>query len=316
MSSPSASPTHPPVIWLVSDLKPGHRNQLKGLGSRLQALTGAELHWIDSTAVRVPLWRALAGVPVTISDAPKPTLIIAAGTGTHRLLLSYRRLKGAATVVLMNPAFPRSWVDAAIIPEHDGVPASRHTLITEGVINAISPQTELPSEPGALLLVGGPSPHYTWDNASVFMQINRLITLYPDWHWTVSGSRRTPPGLRAQLAGLTGPAITVVDPDHTPENWLAQQLAMSRAVWVTPDSSSMVCEAMTSGVPTGLLVLTPQRRSRVVKGNEALLERGRVIQWPHHHRVMHPQHTPPTPPWEADRAARWLIHTLALGSRR
>ena len=32
-----------PVVWLLTDNKPGHRNQLKGLGNRLRVLAGASV---------------------------------------------------------------------------------------------------------------------------------------------------------------------------------------------------------------------------------------------------------------------------------
>lgn len=47
-----------PVVWLLTDNKPGHKNQLKGLGNRLRVLTGAALYWISAEEYPVPLWRA------------------------------------------------------------------------------------------------------------------------------------------------------------------------------------------------------------------------------------------------------------------
>lgn len=129
-----------PVVWLLTDNKPGHRNQLKGLGNRLRVKAGASLYWVNAQEVGVPLWRALLAIPPRMSKAlPHPDLIIAAGTGTHRLLLSLRRLRHTKTLVIMKPAFPRTWVDGAIIPAHDGVTENQQTLVTEGVINTVTP---------------------------------------------------------------------------------------------------------------------------------------------------------------------------------
>ena len=134
MRSHTGSPA--PVVWLLTDNKPGHHNQLKGLGNRLRVLAGASVSEIDATEAPPPLWRALLGVAPAMDKAlGRPNLIIAAGSGTHRLLLSLRRLRKVKTVVLMKPGFPLNWVDAAIIPEHDKVPPARHVLATEGVIN-------------------------------------------------------------------------------------------------------------------------------------------------------------------------------------
>lgn len=306
-----------PVVWLLTDNKPGHRNQLKGLGNRLRVLAGASLYWIDTSLTPVPLWRALLGLPPALDPTlPRPNLIIAAGSGTHRLLLALRRLRGARTVVVMKPGFPLGWVDAALIPAHDKVAAHRHVLTTVGVVNSMTPLARLTDKPEALVLIGGPSRHYHWDSHRVFDQISQLMDRYPSWRWTLSGSRRTPPELQQRLLSLAGPKVTVVDPSTTHEHWLMHTLSASRVAWVTPDSSSMVHEAATSGVPTGLLELEPNPRSRVVAGNRILLEQGRVARWQDHPEIMTAPHGTTTPLWEADRCARWLIQTHLMRTAR
>ncbi len=304
-----------PVLWLLTDNKPGHRNQLRGLGARLKALAGASVYWLDATEYRIPLWRALLGLaPRLEPNLPAPDLIIAAGSGTHRLLLSLRRIGNARTVVLMKPGFPLNWVDAAIVPEHDGITdntaGNTRLLLTEGVINTLTPLARLTTKQEALALIGGPSPHYEWDDDVVFDQLLHLMRSYPDWHWTLSGSRRTPDTLRQRLRDLAGARVTVAEPEQTHEDWLAHRLAASRAVWVTPDSASMVYEAVTSGIPTGLFELSANTGSRVARGNALLHQRGRVARWSDHTSVMSAASVPSRSLWEADRAARWLLQRL------
>lgn len=306
-----------PVIWLLTDDKPGHYNQLKGLGNRLRVLSGASIHWIDTTQIKTPLWRALLGsAPNPDPDLPAPNLILGAGTSTHRLLLALRRKRKTRTVVLMRPAFPLSWVDAAIIPEHDRAKPSKTTLITEGVINTLSPMARLTDKPEALVLIGGPSRHYNWDDDLVFNQLMHLLKTYPDWRWTISGSRRTPEVLQQRIVGLAGPKVTVVDATQTHNDWLPHTLAASRATWVTPDSNSMVFEAVTAGLPTGVFELTACPNSRVANSVAALVERGRVAAYKDHSAVMDTHRKPSPALWEADRAARWLIKLFPAGKRR
>ncbi len=297
-----------PVVWLLTDNKPGHRNQLKGLGNRLRVLAGASLHWLSAKELKVPLWRALLARPPKLpSELPRPDLILAAGTATHRLLLSVRRIKGARTLVIMKPSFPLRWVSGALIPAHDGVSASQNVFVSHGVINAITPLARIAHKPEALVLVGGPCPHFSWDNDAVLAQIHHLMGQYPDWRWTISGSRRTPTPLRDSLQQLAGLKVTVVDPERTHDSWLSHQLAASRAVWVTPDSMSMVCEAATSGVPTGLFELPARERSRVAAGIRQLCEQGYVAPWTDHATVMAGQTSTTPTLWEANRAAQWVI---------
>ncbi|NMT65287.1 mitochondrial fission ELM1 family protein [Marinobacter orientalis] len=311
----SDSPT--PVVWLLTDKKPGHRNQLKGLGNRLRVLAGATVSEIDATEVPVPLWRAVLGISPAMDETLRaPDLIIASGSGTHRLLLSLRRRRKAKTVVLMKPGFPVGWVDAAIVPEHDGIAPSRHIFTTEGAINAITPLARITDKPEGLILIGGPSPHFDWDDDVVLKQVSQLMGQYPKWRWTISGSRRTPAPLLEKLQQLAGPKVTVVDPERTHASWLSHQLAASRAAWVTPDSTSMVCEAATSGVPTGLFELAPRHNSRVARGVASLMQKGYVAHWSDHASVMAGKLPQSHHLWEADRAARWLInHFLKEGKR-
>lgn len=298
-----------PLLWLLTDNKPGHRNQLRGLAGRLRALTGARTHWLQAGDFPVSRLAALLGLAPPLPDAPPaPDLIIAAGSHCHRLLLALRRK--APTVVLMKPGFPRHWVSAVILPEHDRVKAGKRTLVTHGALNAITPLARLTDRPVGLILIGGPSKHFEWDEHSVLEQVTTLTASYPAWHWTVSDSRRTPASLQAALQKLASPRVTVRVAAATHEDWLAHQLAASRAVWVSPDSASMVWEAITSGVPTGVLDLPARQNSRVATGLRDAVARGYALPWHRHAEVM--SSPPPARPglWEADRAARWLIRTL------
>ena len=308
----SEAPSRAPVVWLLRDEKPGHTSQLKGLGNRLRVLAGADVRDVDATQVEVPLWRALLGVAPEL-DAPdaSPDLIIAAGHGTHRLLLSLRRRKKAKTAVLMKPGFPISWVNAVIAPVHDNIASEKkQVLLTEGVINAITPLARVTEKPEALILVGGPSHHFRWEDDVVIGQITELMGRYRDWRWTISGSRRTPDSVLSRLNELASLKVTVADHTRTHEHWLPNQLSASRAAWVTPDSGSMVCEAATSGVPTGIFELAPTPGSRVANGVNRLRESGLVASWSDHATVMAGSVSETPRLWEADRAARWLIQNF------
>jgi mitochondrial fission protein ELM1 len=300
----------------MADQQACHRNQLKGLGNRLRVLSGASIHWIDVTTVKVPAWRALLGL-APVMELPRPDLIVACGNTSHRLLLSLRRTRNARTLVLMKPAFPLAWVNAAIVPEYEGVTGGKRVLVTEGPLNAITPMARITEKPEALVLVGGPSPHYDWDDESVRSQLVQLMQTYPEWRWTVSTSRDTPEDLGYRLESLTGPKVTLVKASETHETWLPHALAASRAVWVTPESSTMVTEAATAGLPVGVFELPARTGSRVATGIDTLQHRGLVARWQDHRAIMNLQPTKVTNPlWEADRAARWVIENLLERRRR
>jgi uncharacterized protein len=303
------------VIWLLTDNKPGHRNQLKGLGNRLRVLAGASLHWVDAPRIKVPFWRVLLATPPPLEDPelpdpdpdPDPDLIIAAGSSTHRLLLALRKFKKTRTLVMMKPNFPVRLINAAVIPAHDQVRPSSRVLVTEGVVNAATPLARITEKQEALVLVGGPSPHFAWKDDLILGQISDLISQYPSWRWTIGSSRRTPQSLQKQLDPLAGLKVTVVHPQQTYQDWLSHKLAASRAVWVTPDSMSMVCEAATSGVPTGLFEIPARSGSRVAEGVNRLKREGYVESFRDHSKVMSGGVSKADTLWEANRAALWVL---------
>lgn len=293
-----------PVVWLLTDNKPGHRSQLEGLARRLEHHAGACCHWITATAVHTPLWRAVLG-RARQPAYPTPGLIIAAGSGTHRLLLGVRRL--APTVVLMKPGFPISLVDAVITPRHDRPRPRRNLLQTTGTLNAMEPQPSLTRCKRVLVLIGGPSRHFEWNEDQVATQLQHLIESHPQWQWTISDSRRTPSTATARLKQLCNTTVTLVTHDQTEPGWLARELTRTRFVWVTPDSSTMVSEAVTAGVPTALFTLPPRPGSRVASGIDDMQDEGLAMSWQAGLATMN-QSDPSRPQlWEADRAARWLL---------
>ncbi|AFT71925.1 Protein containing DUF1022 [Alloalcanivorax dieselolei B5] len=301
-----ARPLVRPVVWLLNDGKAGHVNQLRGLGERLETLCGAQLIWLSCREYRVSPWRAVMGRAPAI-DAPAPTIIIAAGSGTHTLLMACRRQYDAMTVVLMRPSFPGRWADLKVIPEHDNPPARGDILTTQGAITAVHPNPALIGESRGLILVGGESPHFQWDSEAIYQQLQTLSRDYPHWQWAVTSSRRTPPALVARLQQLTQPNVRFFHHEQTPVDWLPQQLRQSRVAWVSPDSVSMLYESLTAGVLTGMLELHPGGKKRVVDGVRKLQQRGLVAAWQQRHTLMEAKTVRAAHLWEANRVAHWLI---------
>lgn len=297
----------PPVIWLLTDNKPGHRNQLQGLAERLQARADAKLVWIEGKKHPIPLWRAVLGLSPNLAY-PTPDIIVAAGTGTHRLLLSLRRKRKALTVVLMRPSFPEHWIDAAIIPAHDKPAERPGVLVTQGVLNRITPRNSTTAENQGLILVGGPSRHFAWDDESVYEQISVLSKQYPDWTWTLGSSRRTPESFIDRMLQANLANVRFFHHNDTAPDWLAQALGSARIVWVSPDSVSMLYEAMTVGLPTGLFELEPAPNSRVAQGVADLKRNGQIAGWSDRVGLMRTEPENVDPLWEADRSAQWLLH--------
>ena len=303
---PESTGVPPPlIIWVVSDGKPGHINQSLGLAEALGRAAPTETRVIPA----LPTWRAwlallLKWVPGKL--LPKPDLIIGAGHATHVTLLAARHACGGRAIVLMKPSLPRRGFDLCILPPHDGVAADAHTLVTEGALNRIRPAATRDARHG-LLLIGGASKHFDWDSDAIEVQIKSILARTPDTHWTLTTSRRTPANFLAQLP--SSPTLTIVPHTATSPDWLPAQLARSGTVWVTPDSASMVFEALTAGATVGVFDLPLNPTSRVSRAIAHLADAQRITRFADWcaHGTLHPNTHPLA---EADRCATWILEWL------
>jgi hypothetical protein len=306
---PEASDRHQLVVWIVSDGKPGHANQSLGLAEALARATAAEIYTLPA----LPAWRAWLALLLKRAPGgslPAPDLILGAGHATHLTLLAMRRARGGRAVVLMKPSLPRRAFDLCLIPEHDGVAPDDRTLVTEGALNRIRPAPHRGTGAAArrgLILVGGVSPHFAWDSDAILLQIKSLLARTPDVQWTLTTSRRTPEDFPAQLPAAAN--LVVLPHTATSPDWLPAQLAQCDTVWVTPDSASMVFEALTAGADVGVFDLPVNPKSRVGSAIARLADARRVtrfVTWCAHGTLNPNLH----PLAEADRCAEWILKWL------
>lgn len=309
--------TQPLTIWYITDNKPGHLNQLKGLSERLNyrfeqydlrleecwfSCTDSALNWLS-------LLRKNSQINASINT---PTVLIGAGHKTHLKLIALARKMDAYSVVLMRPSLPLKLFDAAIIPAHDNPPNRSTILSTRGVLNRVQPKQPAshPNQtPHGLMLIGGESKHFVWDSQSIIEQIMTIVEQDPDLQWTLTNSRRTPADFTQRLKSFAPANLGIIDCNQTDADWLPAQIERSSRVWVTPDSVSMVYEAITAGLPTGLFALNElnsNKQNRINAGIQELIDDQMVTefkQWQSSNLLK-----PPVQPlWESDRAAIWLL---------
>jgi len=305
--APVLAAPRPLVAWIVSDGKPGHLNQSRGLAEALNRATPTEV----ITLPALPAWRAWLALLLKRfpgSALPVPDLIVGAGHATHWTLLAARRARGGRIVVLMKPSLPRQWFDLCVLPRHDGVAADAHTLLTEGALNRIRPAADRDASQG-LLLIGGTSPHFEWDSDAIQVQIKSILARTPEMQWTLTTSRRTPANFLALLP--QHPNLSVIPHTATSPDWLPEQLARCGTVWVTPDSASMVFEALTAGAAVGVFDLPVNPKSRVGRAIAQLADAQRITRFANWcaHGTLHPT---PHPLAEADRCATWILEWLKI----
>ncbi|MDD3530028.1 MAG: ELM1/GtrOC1 family putative glycosyltransferase [Gallionellaceae bacterium] len=300
---PPATP-QPLTLWRLTDGKPGHEKQTLGLANALARLADCQRFDIPAPARAAALLDWLAGRFPAGAGRPAPDLILAAGHATHAAALAARRAHGGRIVVLMRPSLPLAWFDLCLIPEHDAPPARPNVLATCGVLNAVTP-TNGHAPSAGLILIGGESPHFRWEDDIIVDQVRAVVAGSPAVHWRLTDSRRTPASLLPRLAaGVAG--LEILHHADTPPGWLEQALAETGQAWVTEDSVSMVYEALTAGCAVGLLSLPAAGTSRIGRGIADLVRNGRVTpfaDWQRSGRLA----PPPGRFDEAERCARAIL---------
>lgn len=294
------------TVWRFVDGKPGHENQSRGL---LLAMQQSVAVCSRDVPVEPGLKNLTDYLLARCSSRPqrgKPDFLIGAGHATHLPMLACRRACGGKIVVLMKPSLPLGLFDYCIAPEHDGLAPRENLLQTRGVLNTIKP-SEHKQHALAVILLGGPSGEYAWDEEQLVQQVEVLVTSDVSRTWQIVGSRRTPGSTIAKLRQLASmQALDVLSAEQTPRGWLAERLAITAEVWVTEDSVSMVYEALTARAACGLLRVPQRKAGRVAGGVEKLLQQGWLTSFDAWQRgqVL----SPPNKFFnEAARAATWIL---------
>lgn len=288
------------VIYIISDGKKGHLSQTRGLAEALldrarEARPDAE-NSCHEIRVEDKSWLGKLHCRIEDPTLPRPDLILCAGHGTHLAALSLAQHEHCPCIVCMRPSLPARLFDLCLIPRHDlpeGTQASAHIFPTIGAINGIRPRPDV-AKRDTLILIGGPSKEYDWDEEMVLNQLSTIArhTTHP---MVLTTSRRTPADF-AQDVTHTCPSIRVVPVEQTGPDWVADHLASAHEVWVSQDSVSMVYEALSSGAPVGILDMAgkgPRERrhsSRVARGLQMIIREGYVCtftEWAKTHTLPH-----------------------------
>lgn len=250
------------VIWRIFDGKAGHDNQSRGLANAILKISSGICHELPALTAPRAIMNYLAGSYPPGAGKQTPVFIIGAGHGTHLSILCAQRAYGGKSVVLMKPGLPTSWFDYCLIPDHDDPEDKANIIVTRGALNTITPSANHDNTRG-LIMVGGPSKHYNWDNEGLMKQITGITGHNPDISWAITDSQRTPVITREALQAFVADNIKYYAHDRTGRDWIPEQLAKTGCVWVTADSVSMIYEALTSGARTGILAVPERSNDRI-----------------------------------------------------
>ena len=261
--------------WTISDGKAGHVNQSKALvrGLSKHLNISSKEFILEESFFRS--WIEILKIKHH-GHRPFPEIVIGTGRRTHLVLVFCKLVFSAKIICIMRPSIPKIWLDLLIVPKHDDVQRAKNVIETEGPLTLIE-QAGPKHKDAGLILLGGDSSHYVWDNESLLSQIEE-VTKRSDNNirWTLTTSRRTPEKIKTLLTEIEQPNFHYEDVGSVKANWLANELESSQYVWVTPDSISMTYESLSAGCQVGIFNLSKKRESRVTKNQQRLVEEGKI----------------------------------------
>ena len=295
-------------IRILSDGKQGHLNQSLGLAQALISKAGGTVETVNLQGLSLlgKIRKVVSG-----SDIPRPDLFISAGHATHIPLICARHHFKTRAILCMKPTLPCSFFDLCLIPRHDLDSGRDYTdtniFPTQGALHPMRPDTSVPKDT-TLILIGGPSKDFDWDDESMLNQL-ASISIHTPGDLVLTTSRRTPDGFAEKIRTAV-PELTVVPVEETRPGWVARHLAHASAAWVSQDSVSMVYEALGSGAPVGILSVPRRhgsRKSRILSGLETLEKEGMVTGYSDWKNQNFRLTAPGSPLLEADRAADYIL---------
>ena len=254
-------------IWRFTDGKSGHDSQSNGLCAALGELSSINQFDLPvDSFINCLLFKKFPKG----NSLPNPDIIVGAGHGTHFSMLTARYIRKGKIIVLMKPSLPLNLFDICIIPKHDCPPEKKNVIETTGALNSIKFNKNKTKQMG-LILIGGLSNHYKWNNESIASQINEIISTNKKINWIVADSQRTPEKLMAMIETSNRKNINKLNFNDLPKKDIKELIYAAEIIWVSPDSISMIFESLTSGAFVGLLKIKEKNKTRINKTIDYLI---------------------------------------------
>lgn len=263
-------------IWRITDGKAGHDSQSIGLCTAIERLKPCKRFDISASSVFSNCKNLLLKKFESGKELPNPDLILGAGHGCHLSMICAKQATKGKTIVLMKPSMPLSFFDLCIIPKHDISVDQKNIITTNGALNPIQFNEKKLSSSG-LILLGGPSKHYGWNNESILGQIIQIVNSNSNIHWTVADSPRTPEAMLDKIINLSHKNIDVMPFANTDSKTIREFIFKADKIWVSADSVSMIYESLSSGAAVGLLDVKQKNKNRISEAVNSLAKKQQII---------------------------------------
>ena len=253
------------VYWF-QDSKTGHLKQVKALLDQLKQ----EIE-ISITPINYSNQESLPDILSNENQFDGPTILIGAGHDVYSKMLQGKKYLEKLTdqdifsIAVLRPSYKLNSFDLIIAPEHD----FSKRYLPENVISfqgSLAPTSQTPIDKNkAIIAIGGPSKHYKFDQEILMKQLHYILSVYPKHKFKIFNSRRTPDTLNVKLKNELNiyPDVKFIHLNSPESDSFQVTLNESALKFVTPDSSNLVFEALSSKGQTYLIQIESSKYRRI-----------------------------------------------------
>ena len=253
------------VYWF-QDSKTGHLKQVQALLDQLKKETELSI-----TTINYSNHKSLPEMLSNKNELDGPTILIGAGHGVYSKILQgekyLRKLndQDIFSIAVLRPSYKINSFDLIIAPEHD----FRRRNLPKNVISfqgSLAPTSQTPiDENKAIIAIGGPSKHYKFDQEILIEQLHYILSIHPKHKFKIFNSRRTPDALNLKLKNELEnyPDVKFIQLNSPESDSFQVTLNESALKFVTPDSSNLVFEALSTKGQTYLIQIENSKYRRI-----------------------------------------------------
>ena len=253
------------VYWF-QDSKTGHLKQVQALLDQLKK----EIE-ISMTPINCSNHESFSQIFLNKDQFDRPIILIGAGHEVYSKILKAKKYlkktisEDLFSIAVLRPSYKLRSFDLIIAPAHD----FRKRKLPKNVIpfqGSLSATSQNPAdESKAIIAIGGVSKHYKFDQEILLTQIHYILSLHPKHEFKIFNSRRTPNALNLKLKDEFHSYLNAkfVDINSPESNSFQMSVNESALKFVTPDSSNLVFESLSTVGQTYLIQIEDPQYRRI-----------------------------------------------------
>jgi mitochondrial fission protein ELM1 len=253
------------VYWF-QDSKAGHIKQVKVLLDQLKKEKEFSIITINYSNKE-----SFSKMLAAKDQLDGPIILIGAGHDVYSKILQSKKYiekfidRDIYSIAVLRPSYKLNSFDLIIAPEHD----FRKKRLPKNVITfqgALAATSQTPAvKTRAMIAIGGPSKHYKFDHEILLTQIHYILSLHPKHEFKIFNSRRTPNALNLKLKNEFHSYLNAkfVDINSPESNSFQMSVNESALKFVTPDSSNLVFESLSTVGQTYLIQIEDPQYRRI-----------------------------------------------------